>query len=188
MLQCWKRPADTPAEEQALSIATHEAGHAVAAALEGLYVYGMRMIDTNGVTSHEPAEDAGAEARICVGGYAAEAMFMGYIWHDPLEELEGGHFDQYKQLCPHATTEEAEAGFAALIAKQVERFRDHEELIAVLVNELMEAAEFGDGTVQGNDADIYLREIPLYARRLEQDHADWLWRMGLDEYRTTCDM
>jgi hypothetical protein len=156
-------------EELKLSIATHEAGHAVAAALEGLYVYGMRMSGTGGVASHAPAADPEAAARISASGHAAEELFLGRIWHDPLDEVEGGDFSKYRESYPHLDLKEAGQTYLALIADQKERLREHEEVLAALVNELMEALEFEDGIVQGGVAAEILIDIPAFAQMMAKE-------------------
>jgi hypothetical protein len=113
-------------EELKLSIATHEAGHAVAAALEGLYVYGMQMTATAGVNWHEPAADPEAEARISASGHAAEKLFLGRIWHDPLDEVEAGDFSKYRASHPDLDLKVAGEAYLALIDAQMERPREHE--------------------------------------------------------------
>jgi hypothetical protein len=157
-------------EELKLSIATHEAGHAVAAALEGLYVYGMQMDDTGGVASHEPAADPEAAARISASGHAAEKLFLGRIWHDPLHEVDGGDFSKFRASHPDLDSKAAGEAYLALIDAQAERLREHEETLAALVNELMEALEFADGIVQGGDAAEILIDIPAFADMLAKEN------------------
>jgi hypothetical protein len=122
-LESWKRPADTPDSEQPLSIATHEAGHAVASALEGLSVSGLKMSDTGGVTWRAPSEDPEVNARVSASGFAAEALFLGHISRDPLIGGEEDDFGKFKQCYPHLTPDEAATAYHTLIAKQVERLR-----------------------------------------------------------------
>jgi hypothetical protein len=159
-------------EEVAPSIAAHEAGHAVAAALGGLYVYGMRMNETDGVTSNEPAGSPEAEARLAASGFAAELLLPEFIWHDPIHEVDGSDFSRFKRLHPQLEPHEAAEAFHAQIASQVEQLREHTDLIAALACELLEAHEFEDGIVQGHVVDEYLIDLPSYARRFADDGID----------------
>jgi hypothetical protein len=156
-------------EELKLSIATHEAGHTVAAALEGLYVYGMQMTATAGVNWHEPAPDPEADARISASGHAAEKLFLGRIWHDPLDEVDGGDFSKFRALHPDLDSEAAGEAYLALIDAQAERLREHEETLAALTNELMEALEFEDGIVPGGAAAEILIDIPAFAQMMAKE-------------------
>jgi hypothetical protein len=157
------------AEDLALTVATHEAGHAVASALEGLYVYDLRANGTNGVTGHEPANDPDASARISASGYAAELLFVGIIRRDPVDPVDGGDFSNFKEQYPDLDPEEAAEAFMALIRSQVEVLREHEETLAALICELMEALEFEDGIVQGGAAAEILIDIPAFAQMMERE-------------------